>query len=75
MLLLCCIMGNEVILADFNDQILSSFNSYPAEFPELMVLECAAKQSLGCLSGSPGLVWQNIQEPLTADRMARYRQL
>ena len=32
-----------------------------------VVLECSAKPSLGWKLGSPGLIWQKIQEPLTQD--------
>ena len=35
-----------------------------------VVLESNAKPSTGCWTGSQGLIWQKIQEPLTQDNYA-----
>ena len=54
--------GNEVL-----NTINNSVNSSSHDFPESVVLEYSAKPDLGCHFGSPGLVWQKIQEPPTHD--------
>ena len=51
---------------------LHTINSYPAEFPESVVLGSSAKPSLGCQLGSTGLVWQKIQESLTSNQGCWY---
>ena len=33
--------------------------------PKLVVLVTPTKTNLGCQLGSPGLIWQKVQEPLT----------
>ena len=42
-------------------------DSCAGDYHESVILECSAKPGLGCQFSSPGLDWQNIQEPLTQD--------
>ena len=53
--------GDKLVLntCNYND------NSSTGDYPESVVLEYSAKPSLSYLTGSPGLVWQIIQETLT----------
>ena len=60
-----CLTGFNSITKEYN--LVTLNHDYPAEIPESVVLASSVKPSLGCWTGSTGLVWQMIQEPLTSD--------
>ena len=44
-----------------------ALNYSSGDYPESVVLEYSAKPVLDYQCGSPGLVWQTIQEPMAQD--------